>query len=143
MNPHATTLGTPASSPGTTASATPRPFAARYGLLLAIAALVLVVALPNPPGLPIAGQYMLGILSVVTRFDVPMFTYGDGRPWRSVSKKRRRDDADGVAVLKRVVRRVDHRRARERGDDAGRRFERIDRDKSDEFGRRSGIQSAR
>ena len=82
-------------------------------------------------------------MSVVTRFDVPMFTYGDGRPWRSVSKKRRRDDADGVAVLKRVVRRVDHRRARERGDDAGRRFERIDRDKSDEFGRRSGIQSAR
>ena len=37
-------------------------------------------------------QYKLGkgqkplCMSVVTRFDVPMFTYGDGRPWRAVCK---------------------------------------------------------
>jgi len=63
MNSHATTIGTAVKSPGSGAGDAHQAFAARYGLLLAIAALVLVVALPNPPGLPIAGQYMLGILA--------------------------------------------------------------------------------
>jgi sodium-dependent dicarboxylate transporter 2/3/5 len=38
-------------------------FSAHWGLLAAIAALILVVALPTPEGLPIAGQRMLGILA--------------------------------------------------------------------------------
>lgn len=37
-------------------------FFKRYGLIIALAALVGVVLMPNPAGLPIAGQRMLGIL---------------------------------------------------------------------------------
>ena len=63
MNTHATTVGARVKSPVPAANDAHQPFAARYGLLLVIATLVLVVALPNPPRLPIAGQYMLGILA--------------------------------------------------------------------------------
>ena len=35
---------------------------ARYGLILATIALMAIVSLPHPAGLPVAGQNMLGIL---------------------------------------------------------------------------------
>ena len=35
---------------------------ARYGLILATIALIAIVSLPHPSGLPVAGQNMLGIL---------------------------------------------------------------------------------
>ena len=38
-------------------------FAKRYGLLIGIIALLVVIALPTPEGLPIAGHRMLGILA--------------------------------------------------------------------------------
>lgn len=54
----------------TTSPAPPvqQPFGKRYGLILAIVALVLVLLLPTPAGLSPAGQRMLGILvfSVIT-----------------------------------------------------------------------------
>jgi di/tricarboxylate transporter len=41
---------------------TPTWFTRNWGLLMAIAALVLVLVLPTPAGLPIAGHRMLAIL---------------------------------------------------------------------------------
>lgn len=37
-------------------------FAKRYGFVISLIALLVVIALPNPVGLPVAGQRMLGIL---------------------------------------------------------------------------------
>ena len=48
-------------SPGTRA-AEPESQVRYWGLLAAIAALIVVCALPAPQDLPVAGQYMLGML---------------------------------------------------------------------------------
>ena len=38
------------------------PLLKRYGLMLAFLALLIIIALPVPEGLPVTGQRMLGIL---------------------------------------------------------------------------------
>ena len=61
-----------------------------------VAALEMLQALPTPlrgaiygkhwDSVPALADLNRGFVSVVTRFDVPMSTYGDGQPWRAVSK---------------------------------------------------------
>ncbi len=50
-------------NPGTVSTNHMGQFTKRFGLVAAIAALVTIVALPTPTGLPRAGHYMLAILA--------------------------------------------------------------------------------
>ncbi len=47
----------------TQAGVAQKDFFSRYGLLMASLALIIIAAMPAQPGLPIAGQYMLGIVA--------------------------------------------------------------------------------
>lgn len=62
MDANAITVESTAKSASSLTAEVGKSFPARYGLVLATVALVIITLLPNPAGLPVAGQYMLGIL---------------------------------------------------------------------------------
>ena len=63
MDTSANTVGTRTGSASSPAADERKSLPSRYGLYFAVVALLLVAILPNPAGLPIAGQYMLAILA--------------------------------------------------------------------------------
>ena len=63
MHPQSHSPKLPSATPEHVKPEVRKHFMSRFGLLLAAIPLLIVILLPNQPGLPVAGQYMLGILA--------------------------------------------------------------------------------
>jgi sodium-dependent dicarboxylate transporter 2/3/5 len=63
MNTSTLAVGSDKGTPNTPVASEHKSFLTRYGLYVATVALLIIALLPPQPGLPVAGQYMLGIVA--------------------------------------------------------------------------------